>query len=223
MVALGFLLPYVTYLSLDLRQYLRTGVYENRPARIVKLVSVVLLALLVWWPAPGAGDVTLLRVAFVFTVIGDVFFSILKRFVAGVAMFAVVQMAYIARHVAGVHASVDEALLFAAPLAVGTVLFLSVRRGLAAKKLSWPVALYIGLSAVSVWMGIAQPMRGIMPIDAAWRVALGISLLAVCDSSIAVRTVLDGHARQRVGLVTWAMYLPALVLLASSGPTVLAW
>lgn len=223
MPALAFLAPYATYLTLDTRQYLRTGAYENRAARIVKLASVMLLAVLVCLPAHGDGDVTLLRVGFVFTVIGDIFFSILKRFKAGVAMFAVVQAAYVVRHSGGLRATGEEALILAAAVAVGAALFLSVRRGLMERRLAWPVGLYIALSVVSVWMACAQLVRGVMPFDVALRVALGIVLLAACDSSIAVRMVLEGRARQRVGLATWALYLPALVLLAASGPTPLSW
>jgi hypothetical protein len=214
---------YAAYLILDARQYRRTGEYENRPARLLKLASVVLLALLVWWPAPGEGELTLLRLAFVFTVLGDLFFSVLRRFVVGVAMFAVVQCAYIARHAAGLRLAVDEALILTGALAYGLLLFLAVRRGLAAKRLVWPVGLYIAVSAVSLWMALAQLVRGAMPMEYALRVALGVSLLGLCDSTIPVRMVLQGRARQRVGLATWAVYVPALVLLAASGPTLLAW
>lgn len=94
MLALAALVPYATFLTLGARAYLRTGSYENRPGRAVKFASVVLLALLVWWPASGAGEVALLRFAFAFIVLGDLFFGVLRRFVAGVAMFAVVQIAF---------------------------------------------------------------------------------------------------------------------------------
>lgn len=222
MVTSAFVVPYAAYLSLDLRQLLRTGSYENRAARALKLGSIVAIAALTWIPGDGHGEVTLLRLAFVLTVCGDALFSLLRRFVAGVAVFALVQLVYVARHLSAFHGTPGQLGVLAALLAIGGVLFTSIRPGLRAKGLAGPVGAYIALSAVSLGVAAGQFWSAEVPFEVALRSTVGIALLAACDASIGARTVLEGPRRQWLGFATWALYLPAMLALASSGATVLS-
>lgn len=202
----GLLAVMVAFGALDAAHLARTGVTENRPARLLKFGSLAVLA-----GAVARGDDGWLTAAFAAALVGDVFFGFLHRFTVGVGCFAVVQLLLVARHAPGAVASAS-ALAAAVGLAVVAVAaFAAMAPGLGDRR---PVvAAYIALSWLSVAVAAARALAGAPGGVAA---AVGLGLLATCDVLIGLRLAWP-RARQPLAAVNWWFYLPAMMALAASG------
>ena len=155
----------IAFVCLDLRSLQRTGEYENRPARALKLLSVLLLTLLVLFenkllPRHPEVNPLPLQVAFVFTLLGDISFRVIGRFLLGVAFFAVVQLIYAWRHAYGLALTLTDLGVFVGAAMISAVVYLKMVPGMAERGLRLPVGLYIAVVGVALWAAVVQVLHG---------------------------------------------------------------
>lgn len=209
----------VTFVALDVRSLQRTGEYENRPARMLKLFCVALLTVLVAFDNPLLArhpgiDPTLLCVAFGFTLLGDIAFRVLDKFLLGVGFFGVVQLVYAWRHVSGLEFDGRDLVAFVGAASLCVFVYAKMYAGLAGRGLRLPIAIYIGVVGLALWAAIHQSLHDTFPDPVGGRVLAGTVLFTLCDIAIGARLVLAGRRKQVAGIVVWIFYLPALTLLA---------
>lgn len=223
LVALALTTAFVAFVSLDVWSLQRTGAYENRPARALKLLSVFFLTVLVLvetnlLPRHPEIDPLPLQVAFGFTLLGDIAFRVVGRFLLGVAFFAIVQLVYAWRHAAGVAFDLTDlgVLLFAGALGAGV--YRKLHPGLAGRGLRAPVAAYIAVVCIALWAALVQNLHDRFPDSVGDRILAGTLLFSACDIAIGARLVLTGQHKQVAGILVWVFYLPALTLLAWTAP-----
>lgn len=213
----------IAFVCLDLRSLQRTGEYENRPARALKLLSVLLLTLLVLFenkllPRHPEVNPLPLQVAFVFTLLGDISFRVIGRFLLGVAFFAVVQLIYAWRHAYGLALTLTDLGVFVGAAMISAVVYLKMVPGMAERGLRLPVGLYIAVVGVALWAAVVQVLHGRFVEPVGTRIVLGTLLFTLCDLAIGARIVLTGRRKQVMGVLVWVFYLPALALLAWTAP-----
>ncbi|MCB9703149.1 MAG: hypothetical protein H6711_14740 [Myxococcales bacterium] len=223
LVALALTAAGVAFVALDVRSLQRSGEYENRPARALKLLSVLLLTLLVvvdnpLLPRHPAIDPAPLRVAFVFTLLGDVAFRVIGKFLLGVGLFAVVQLIYAWRHAHGLELDLADLGAFAFAAALSGGVYLKMHPGMGGRGLRAPVGAYIAICGLALWAAIVQHLHGRFPDAVGARILVGTALFTSCDIAIGARIVLTGRRKQVAGLIVWVFYLPALALLAWTAP-----
>lgn len=209
---------YFSFLAADIL----TGDPFHPFSRIAKYLSILLCFGLTLAISPESGhdrrDIWTLRLAFFLTIIADFAIGILGYFVAGIAVFFLVQLVYIVRHSQGFVWNRREVISGLLTLGCVAGLFFHLYPGLVNAGLFWPVLLYALVLAASLWLAIGTVWRDFFPPRISFFIAGGMLLFFLCDLNVGLGAVLpDGELRSVVRILVWFFYLPAQLLLALSG------
>lgn len=207
------------------------------------VLLALLLTLLIGRDGHDRRDRTLLQAAFLLIAVADLLIGILDRFVAGIAVFFVVQLCLIARHSRGWVLDRREVVSFALILG-GAGTLLACLWSILPGHLRLPAVLYVLVLATSVWMAVGTVWRTFFARTLDWFIVGGMVYFFFCDVNVGLSAALEGRqqsltrylvdpATGRTGLpvgsldspllaqiahwLVWYFYLPALTLLATSG------
>lgn len=188
-------------------------------SRFLKFSSVVACAAIAWTrPGLDRRDTILLRIAFLLTVFADFFLGILHLFIPGVAIFALVHIVYVMRHLRGISSLVAEGILAGFCLVFAIVIMslsspAMARAGLLHESIAYAVPL-----TFSLYAGIGVMIRDHFRIVHRIRIVVGIVLFFAVDIAVAhFQALPDGLMRTILGIAIWPLYLPSQFLLACSG------
>ncbi len=223
--------------------YITSG-HKNNYTFLMKYTITILTFIIAWRSEicpVSKRDVFYLKLAFVFTLVGDLFLVALCGIfsdteltpifsVAGILAFCVVQVIYIIRHGRS-FITFPIKLNFSNPPTqrrlIATVLIYGLSFTLLAflypyiikngKLLIIPALLYIMLLATSLWAAWGVLIKSWYPHRNAWLIAGGLSFLIACDTAVGVETFITGVASLIANGFVWIFYAPSLVLLSLSG------
>lgn len=198
--------------------------------RFVRTVLALLLVCVLRRVVVSLADYRLLMIAFVLIVAADFFLILQDQLLAGIGVFALVQIVFVIRHLRGWQAAWQRLpapirgnkrrKLFGigfAGVVLLTVSFALLGPRLAAAGLFVPTLVYGALIVLALCSGWGVLVMGTMPARNAWMIAAGMAFFTVCDITVGMGAALQGHpVGEGARVLTGLFYGPALVLLALS-------
>ena len=220
---------YIWFITLDLsRLFSLNYSYDIYPSALLKRISVILAAIIVWnvgRDGLNLKDSRRMKAAFVFVCMGEAAFVIGVRAV-GVGMFAICQTLLIIRNSTGLNYRLAGASrkqkreLFAASY---IVLIIIAAFQLLSRYLVKPndtviaVYLYGILLCISIFAAFTCNILGLLPKKNSRMVVYGMAFFFCCDVLVGLDAVLEtGLPWLLSNSFIWVFYIPALVMLALS-------
>lgn len=189
---------YASFLTADVFTAMFTKNYLNPWSKSVKYACIVMcfvLTLLIGKDGHGERDRRLLQLALGLTCIADLLIGFLDLFVWGVAVFALVQIAFITRHSQQFRWNRKEligALCVYGLIGTGLVIASPV---LAKAGLLVPGIIYTLVLATSVWIAIGTLWRGFYRGTVPWLIAVGMVSFFFCDLNVGLSSALERQAQ----------------------------
>lgn len=205
---------YASFLTADILLGTPEGLYS----RSVKYGAILLAATAVQFIGGrgyGTRDRLLLQAALLLTGTADLLIGILDEFVPGICVFLFVQLVYVVRHSRGLrfdrHTLIPAFCLY---VPMGLLLFFT-RGHLVEAGFLIPATVYGFTVSTSLVVALQSRLRGFY--DGAGRilVPLGMIFFFACDVNVGLYHA--GIKADVTGILVWAFYLPAQVLLVLSG------
>ncbi len=169
------------------------------------IVFCFLLTLQIGRDGHDRRDRTLLQAALGLTVLADFLIGILGKFEMGVAVFFLVQIAFITRHARGFKWNKKElisaALIYGGVAAIFFLLVLPLLSG--AMLFAAPV--YALALTTSVWIGIGTIWRKFYARTLDWFIAIGIVAFFMCDVNVGLAASLESMSAETAP--AWTRYL----------------
>jgi hypothetical protein len=151
-------------------------------------------------------------------VLSFILLGVLHLFIPGVAVFALVHIVYVMRHLRGISSLVAEGILAGFCLVFAIVIMrlsspAMARAGLLHESIAYAVPL-----TFSLYAGIGVMIRDHFRMVHRIRIAAGIVLFFAVDIAVAHFQALPGGLMRTIlGIAIWPLYLPSQFLLACSG------
>lgn len=189
---------YASFLTADIFTAMFTKNYLNPWSMSVKYACILMcfaLTLMIGKDGHGALDRRLLQLALALTCVADALIGFLDLFVWGIAVFALVQIAFIGRHSRQFQWNRKEvigALCVYVPIATALVVVSPV---LSKAGLLVPGILYTLVLATSVWMAVGTLWRGFYRGTIPWLIAVGMVSFFFCDLNVGLSSALQEQAQ----------------------------
>ncbi|MCC6621166.1 MAG: hypothetical protein IT385_07920 [Deltaproteobacteria bacterium] len=186
--------------------------------------ALAMLLVPLGWRLAAPADRRLVAALFLGLLVADWLIILERELVAGVMLFLVLQLGWIARHARGLRAAWRDpprrrtlVLLFLGVLVAWAGSVPVLAGPLEAAGLLAPLGAYSVVLLASVFVALTTPLTGALPPRAARMVVIGMIAFAACDMTVALGAA---HRGTLVGdladLATGLFWAPAIVLLALS-------
>jgi len=221
---------FICFIILDISRFLGVIDYYGKyfPSAVLKRITVVLAAAIAWAAGnDGIGKKDTCIMSLVFTVIcaAETAF-LLRRFIAGVALFGVCQSLLTARNGRGLIKELKlagcseklKAVSIAGVILAALVLtviisyqILGIRPEIVS---AW---IYGAVLSASLWAGLANYILRLFPLPNSMMVAVGMFCFYCCDILVGLDAVMEvSFPWLIVNSLIWVFYTPAITLLALS-------
>lgn len=209
-------------LWMDLAPWITGQPQDSAVWRFARTVLCALAAVAIVRQPLDRNSRWLLPLAMALAVVADYFLILGPDLVRGIAVFAMMQVALIVRHLLGIRRSALQLRSVRVSIACG-VLVLGVGNGLlwpalSAKGLAVPVLIYSALLIFSVVAARVAGLVGALPRPQAAFALWGMVLFLLCDITVGIGAAVGHTAEgQLVRALTGLFYTPSLLLLVRSG------
>lgn len=230
LILLMILALYICFMALDFSRFFGLSGYFQYfyPSAVLKRITVVLAAVIAWTVGKNGlnmSDSRIMKLVFAVICSAETAF-LLRRFIAGVALFGICQSLLIIRNGRGLkkrlsYAAHNEKIRLGAAgaaivIAHKAMIIVSHRVFVLNPQLiaAW---IYGAALSVSLWTGLANNILGLFPKVNSRMVAAGMFCFYCCDILVGLDAVLEvGPAWLAANSFIWVFYTPAVTLLALS-------
>lgn len=164
----------------------------------------------------------LLAIALLVAIIADYFLIIKGRLIIGIAIFGIMQVLLIIRHLMGINASIlkqrKQLVFYSIAFAISAIVLFMLYKPLTSKGMFLPVALYALLLIVSLCAAYTSKALLILTHRQASFAFWGMVLFVLCDITVGIGAAFNtNHWGILIRSTTGVFYTPALLLLIFSG------
>jgi len=210
-------------------RHFHAGIFENaglkNGSEILRFSRTALCGLLIFeiWKNPvSRKDFCLLAGAFCIAIIADYFLILRHQLITGIALFAVMQILLIVRHLQKANFKILNIPAIRSAIFIGIALFLFsnflLHAPLSSKNLALPVGIYSGLLIASCLAAFAAMYTGFLAKRNAWLAFLAMLLFLLCDITVGLGAAFGEQSfGSFIRASTGIFYTPSLLLLAFSG------
>ena len=199
---IGIIILYIAFLSIDV--FSAPGLLPTRYLKYTTIILCFLLALNLHRNSINKQDSKYVVIAFIFTLIADIFLLFTGNKIAGIFFFCLVQLTYLKRY----NIRLFKFGIFVSTVAIMIHLFTSFDQ------------LYIiaGLYAPLILVCAISTFRTKLPKFNLYCTRIGMILFILCDIHVAMFDQLSRASSYHhfASIVIWLFYLPAQFLLALS-------
>ena len=227
---------FITLLSVTLDlliwwRHFHAGIFENaglkNGSEILRFGRTALCGLLIFeiWKNPVSRiDFWLLAGAFGIAIIADYFLILRHQLITGIALFAIMQILLIVRHLQKANFKILNIPVILSAILIGIAMLLFsnflLHAPLSSKNLALPVGIYSGLLITSCLAAFAAMHAGFLPKRNARLAFLAMLLFLLCDITVGVGAAFGEQSfGSLIRAATGIFYTPSLLLLAFSGVT----